>query len=84
MDRAGQFFGEGGVDLALALHSAQALEGGGGNLDGEMAFAPGPRAGVAGVLGAIVGNFQRLRLEDGLQFCVHPIGHSGHIRLVNP
>ncbi len=79
VDRAGQFLGEGGVDPSLALDPTLAAEGLRGDLDGEMAFAAGPRPGMTGVFGAVVDHIELHRREAGLQFLSDRFRNFRHI-----
>ena len=65
--------GEHHLDRALDLHTAETLEGGGDDLDIEVRLAFGGRAGVPGVAGAVVDDFQKLRLESFLKLLPNPL-----------
>ncbi len=60
MDRSGQFLSEGLIDQPLTLHSRQPLKGFGNNRDGKVAFAPGPGAGMAFMVVAVIHDLQPL------------------------
>ncbi len=79
VNRAGQFLGEGGMNLSLPLNATLARKGVRGDLDGEMALATRPRARMPGVLGAVVDHIQLHRIEAGLQFLSDRFSNIGHI-----
>jgi len=74
MDRAGQFFSQNRVNLALTGETALAGEARGHDLEAKMSlFAALRTTMVAGVKMRIVINFQALWLQRGFEFRAYAI-----------
>jgi hypothetical protein len=79
MDRTGQFFGQGGIDQALAGHAVQAFKAPADHTDGKMTLAPFPCARMSTMFGAVVMNLQLLRGKSLVELRPQAVGYDSHI-----
>lgn len=78
-----EFCHQGGIDGAVAGDAGQAAEGGGDGQNGVVRFAAGAGAGVAGMVGAVIGDAEqaggKTLPEDGFDALGAGRGNFGHI-----
>ena len=78
MDRALQLLGQQSVDVSLAGYGGFSGESGGFYGDVEVAFTPRTRAGVTGMAGGFVFDFQEGGREACRQLVVDEPGYRTH------